>query len=47
MNKFKRSNIVLKHTEILHLLLQLSGDSKGDNNGGGVLESVFNNKILH
>jgi gamma-tubulin complex component 3 len=28
----------------------LSGDSpgnKGENNGGGVLESVFNNKILN
>mmetsp|Transcript_38671 Transcript_38671/g.37024 ORF Transcript_38671/g.37024 Transcript_38671/m.37024 type:complete len:115 (-) Transcript_38671:2280-2624(-) len=52
LTKFKRSNIVLKHTEVLHLLLQLSGDPSqqqlvNESNSGGVIDTVFNQKILN
>lgn len=47
--RFKRNRILTKHNEILHVLLQLSGEGSNPNASGGgqVLESVFNNKIVN
>ncbi|CDW82197.1 gamma-tubulin complex [Stylonychia lemnae] len=46
--KFKKNRTLNKSTEMLHLLLQLSGEGANNSkSSGGVLESVFNNKIIN
>lgn len=38
---------MVNSTGILHLLYQLSGSNQGNEVAGGVLESVFNNKVMN
>jgi hypothetical protein len=46
--RLKRNKTLSKNTEIMHFLLTLSGEGNNANeNAGGVLESVFQNKILN
>jgi len=42
--KFKRNRIYAKKNEMLHLLLQLSGEGDKAKNSG-IIETVFSNKI--